>query len=259
MTQKLLSLIRDLARRGGRRRRGLTLAEGVRLVEEALSNKIPVTGAAVAPGLDSTERGSRIRSALVELQIPLLELSDRDLAKLATTEQPQGIIAVIEPPQWSLADIEFGPGPRASPIVVLDALQDPGNVGAVVRTAWALGAAGVVALPGTAELYSPKTLRGSMGALFACPAVRCETAELIAWLATNEVSLWLAEVAGTPIGELTPPARVALALGNEGAGLSRELSAAAGVRVSVPQVRPVESLNVAVAAGILLHEVTRER
>ncbi len=209
----------------------------------------------MSPGLPTTERGAALQQALLDAAVTLLKLPERELSKLSTTEQPQGVVAVVRPPDWTLDDLVLHHGP----VLVLDGVQDPGNVGAVVRTVWALGGAGVVALPGTAELYSPKTLRGSMGALFTCPAVRCETAELAGWLSRNEVTLWVARAGATPVAGLAAPERLALALGNEGAGVGDALARLARATVSVPQARAVESLNVAVAAGILIYEVTRER
>ena len=163
----LLTTIRDLARRRGRERRGLALAEGVRLVEEALAADVPVRGAAVSPALEATPRGAALKAALAARAVPLLEVSPAELDGLADTEHPQGVVAVVEPRQWSLGDVPSSPG---SIVVVLDAVQDPGNVGTVLRTALGLGADGVVALKGTAELTNPKVLRGSMGAAFRLPA-----------------------------------------------------------------------------------------
>jgi RNA methyltransferase, TrmH family len=159
----LQTTIRDLRRRKARERRGLALAEGVRLVEEALAAGVPVRGAAVSPALEATSRGQTLKSALTERGVRLVEVDAAELDELSDTEQPQGIVAVIEPKEWSLADLTMDPG---TVVLVLDAVQDPGNVGTMLRSALALGAAGLVALKGTAELTNPKVLRGSMGALF---------------------------------------------------------------------------------------------
>jgi RNA methyltransferase, TrmH family len=142
---------------------------------------------------------------------------------------------------------------------VLDAVQDPGNVGTMLRTALALGASGVVALKGTAELTNPKVLRGSMGAAFRLPAAAVDVGAFIAWASARGLELVVAAADGTPV-ERRPhgPAPIALVVGNEGAGVSPALAAAAARRVAIPLAPAVESLNVAVAAGILLYEVTRD-
>jgi TrmH family RNA methyltransferase len=148
---------------------------------------------------------------------------------------------VIEPRRWTLADVPVAPG---APVLVLDAVQDPGNVGTILRTALGLGASGVVALKGTAELTSPKVVRGSMGALFRLPAVASEADACLAWARERGVELWVAAADGTP-------------LGNEGAGVGPLLGEAASRRVAIRLTRGVESLNVAVVAAILLREVAR--
>jgi TrmH family RNA methyltransferase len=254
----LLTTIRDLGRRRGRERRGLTLAEGVRLVEEALAAGIALRGAAVSPALEGTPRGKALKSALAGRDVRLVEVAPAELDALAGTEHPQGVVAVVQPRVWSLADLPVG---RGSVVLVLDAVQDPGNVGAMLRTALGLGAAGVVALKGTAELTNPKVLRGSMGAAFRLPAVSADAKALLAWAGDRGVELWVAAADGRPAGPLDarsarPP--IALVLGNEGAGVGAALEAAARRRVAIPLAPGVDSLNVAVAAGILLHEVTRD-
>jgi TrmH family RNA methyltransferase len=254
----LLTTIRDLGRRRGRERRGLALAEGIRLVEEALESGTPVQGAAVSPALEATPRGNALKSALAGRGVRLVEVSPAELDRLGDTEHPQGVLAVVAPRVWTLSEVVTGPG---AVILVLDAVQDPGNVGTMLRTALALGASGVVALKGTAELTNPKVLRGSMGAGFRLPAVATDAEALMAWAGERGVELWVGAANGEPLGRLDarstrPP--VALALGNEGAGVGAALEGAARRRVSIPLRPGVESLNVAVAAGILLYEVTRD-
>ncbi len=258
MAGSLLTTIRDLHRRRARDRRGLALAEGVRLVEEALAARVPIRGAAVAPGLEGTPRGSALKSALERAGVRVESVSNAVLETLADTEQPQGVVAVIEPRAWRLEDLEPAPG---RPVLVLDAVQDPGNVGTILRTALGLGGAGVVALKGTADLHNAKVLRGSMGALFRLPAVAADGADYLAWAKSAGVETWVTaadgEALSTRTGAHRPRAPIALVLGNEGAGVGAALSAAAHRRVAIPLGPGVESLNVAVAAGILLYEVTR--
>ena len=138
----LLTTIRDLARRRGRERRGLALAEGIRLVEEALAAGMPVRGAAISPALEGTPRGQALKLALAEQGVRLVEVAPAELDALADTEHPQGVVAVVEPRVWSLADVPTAPG---AVVLVLDAVQDPGNVGTMLRSALGLGATGVVA------------------------------------------------------------------------------------------------------------------
>jgi TrmH family RNA methyltransferase len=258
MSSTLETLIRDLHRRRGRERRGLALAEGVRLVEEALATAITVRGAAVSPALEATIRGKALKAALLEKGVRVEQVSDQELDDLTDTEHPQGIVAVIEPKQWTLADIRLLPGVTT---LVLDGVQDPGNVGTMLRTAMGLGAAGLVALKGTADLTNPKVIRGGMGASFRLPAVPATPEELVAWARLQRAQIWVADMAGESPDRLPqrtpqrPP--ILLVVGNEGAGVGPIMDAAADRRIGIGLAPGAESLNVAVAAGILLHEVTR--
>ena len=258
MSGALQTMIRDLGRRRGRERRGLALAEGIRLVEEAVAAGIPLRGVAISPALETTTRGKALKSALSARAVRIEEVSERELADLADTEQPQGIVAVIEPRQWRLEDIPVAAG---SVILALDAVQDPGNVGTMLRTAFGLGSAGMVALKGTAELTSPKVLRGSMGAAFRLPAVQCEPEEFLSWAREHRVRIVLTAADGEPLeaGRALRETRAPLAVvvGNEGAGVGAALAAAADLRLAIPLAPGAESLNVAVAAGIFLYEVMR--
>lgn len=257
MTSPLKTMIRDLRRRRGRERRGLALAEGVRLVEEAVDAGLPLRGAVVSPALEGTTRGQALKSALARRGVPIEAVSDAELRELADTEHPQGVVAVVEPRQWVLDDIAAAPG---SPVLVLDGVQDPGNVGTMLRSALGLGAAGVVALKGTAELTNPKVVRGSMGALFRLPAVPSDAETYLGWARSHGMDTWVAATDGVAIEPGTVRGHgtaVGLVLGNEGGGVSSALEAAATRRVAIGLVSGVESLNVAVAAAILLREVAR--
>ena len=253
----LLTTIRDLHRRKARERRGLALAEGVRLVEEVLAAGVRLKGAVVAPALREHERGRTLESALRAAGATVDEVEDSALVELADTDHPQGVIAVVEPKSWSAADIAPAAG---HPALVLDAVQDPGNVGTMARSALAFGASGLLALPGTADLLNSKALRGSMGALFRLKSAHLTDAALLEWATAGRVELWAADVGGEDVRKMkAPTGPVALVVGNEGAGVRKEIAAACVRRIAIPIAAAAESLNVAVAAGILLHEVTRGR
>ena len=254
MTSNLVSLVRDLQRRKGRRRRGLAVAEGVRLVEEAIAAGVRLQGVVVANDLDAGARGAALLETLGSHDVPVVTVTPRTLEQLADTDTPQGVLAVLEPPRWTLADIR--PAHRA-PVLVLDAVQDPGNVGTLIRTAFALGASGALLLPGSAEPSNPKVLRAAMGATFRLPWAMAVDGEFRVWVREVGADLWVAATDGTPVHRLSAPERLALVVGNEGAGVRpvvREMSRAS---VAIPLARGAESLNVAVAAGIVLFEVTR--
>ncbi len=247
----MLTQARDLRRRRAREEQGVFVTEGVRAVEELVASPLVVRGALVSPKLATTERGLRLRAALDARGIGVTEVSERDFASAADTEAPQGVLAVAEIPSRTLPTPQPGVPFRA---VVLDGVQDPGNVGTIVRTAAALGAQAVVALPGTVDLWNVKVVRSAMGALFTHHALHATLPDLAAWAAAERVALWGADGAGTPLPAVGPiPERVGLVMGNEGAGLTPEVAAACARTVAIPIAPGVESLNVAVATGILLH------
>ncbi len=250
----LLSTIRDLHRRKGRERRGLALAEGVRLVEEMLVAGVHCKGAFISPALAATERGIKLRQALLARVAPIESVPDDELIALAATEQPQGVVAVYQTRKWPIE--HFVPA-SGRPLVVLDGVQDPGNVGTIARTAAAFNAAGLVALPGTADLTNPKVVRGAMGALFHLPHCLADDAALFGLVERHRVALWATAIDGDPVQAPPPGESLALIFGNEGAGVRAELLAAARRRIGIPIQPGAESLNVAVAAGIILYQVTR--
>ncbi len=235
------------------------LAEGVRLVEEALAAGVAISGAAVGPALEATDRGRALKAALAAAGVSLEEVDDQTLGELADTDHPQGLVAVVEPRAWTLGDLTTHDARRTT-VLVLDGIQDPGNVGTILRSALALGAAGVLALPGTAELHNPKVLRGSMGACFKLPNLHLSDTEFFDWVSTAKPTLWTTAMDGADIRITSRPAgTLALLLGNEGAGVRAELAAGASARVAIPIAAAAESLNVAAAAAILLWECARAR
>ena len=250
---RLLTQARDLRRRKAREEKGIFVAEGVRAVEELLRSPLAVRGVLVAPQLDGAQRGAALRASLATRDVEVAEVSEREFASAADTESPQGVLAIADIP------------PRAFPVpvpgatmrvVVLDGVQDPGNVGAIVRTAAALGAVATVALPGTVDLWNAKVVRSAMGAQFHHPAFAASLDELVAWLGAHDVPMWGADHRGDVLArDESRPARVALAMGNEGAGLTAATRAACARLVAIPISGAVESLNVAVATGILLYAV----
>jgi len=249
---KLLTLARDLRRRKAREKHSLFVAEGVRSVEELLRSGLTVRGALIAPQLGSAPRGEALRTLLDQSRVEIAEVSEKDFRSAAETESPQGIIAIGEVPSRSLDTLHIPPVCR---ILVLDAVQDPGNVGTILRTAAALAATATIALLGTVDLWNPKVIRASMGAQFHHFALHAEWADLSRLLDRENVELWAADAKGEPLDKTRAVKRLAIVVGNEGSGLSPDVRAKADRTISLPIASGVESLNVAVAAGIILHEL----
>jgi RNA methyltransferase, TrmH family len=227
----------------------LFVAEGVRTVEALLASSLGTTGLLHSPALLEDGRGRALLEGAQAIGVPITEISDADLTTAADTETPQGVLAIAAIPRHQLP--APAPGYR---LLVLDALQDPGNVGTIVRTAAAMGVTATVSMPGTVDFWNAKVVRSSMGALFTHPVVQSSWEDLMRHLDEHDLPLWAADTAGTVLGpRLEVPAVLALAVGNEGAGLSAQVADRAALRVAIRMVPGVESLNVAVATGILLH------
>lgn len=248
---RLLTLARDLRRRKSRDREALFVVEGVRSVEELARSPLDLVGALVAPKQVESPRGAALLEALRARGCEVAEVSDKDFRSAAETDSPQGILAVARVPERSLEPLA---GRTPLRLLALDAVQDPGNVGTIVRTAAALGADATVALPGTVDLWNAKVVRSAMGAHFHHLAFHTTWEALRAFLTSEHVPLWVADARGNPLPSIAP-ARLALAVGNEGGGLTAAVREAAERTLSLPIAAQVESLNVAVAAGILLYEL----
>lgn len=231
------------------------MAEGVRLVEEALAAGIEMRGAVVGPALEATARGKALKAALGAAGVAMHEMPSAELAALADTEHPQGIIAVVAPRRWSLDHIAMQ---THDTVLVLDGVQDPGNVGTLVRTAFGLQARAVIALPGTADLSNPKVLRAGMGATFRLPCVAASVPDFRDWVRASGSAVWVAAADGDPLRDAARPVHLAVVVGNEGAGVSDDIRALADRLVAIPLAAGAESLNVAAAAAILLYEVQRD-
>lgn len=261
IASNLQTTVRDLQRRKARGRRGLAVLEGVRLVEEALAAGLEFKGALVSPDLARTTRGQALTAELASHAVTVEEVGARAFGQLAGTDTPQGILAVVAPRAWSVADVSATPG---GAVLVVDGVQDPGNVGTLIRTAHALGASASVLLRGSADPMNAKALRAAMGATFRHPVLQLDDAPFINWARERSLTLWAAAVDGVPLARAldASPSRkelIAVIVGNEGAGIRPQLNAVAAQRVAIPLAGGAESLNVAVAAGILLYEVLRGR
>jgi TrmH family RNA methyltransferase len=246
---------RDASGLAGRDSRGLAGIEGPNLLEEALHASLRVTTVFVAQGSEQLLEGLALPAETEVLLLPR-ELLDSALA----TETPQPVAALIEPPAWSWADVLGGADKAAPLIVVLAGLQDPGNLGTILRSAEAFGASGILSLPGTVSEWNPKAVRASAGSVFRLPLLAVSEEDCFARLRKASVKIWTTAIRGAESADridLAGP--VALLIGNEGNGVPQELAAQADGAVTIPCPGPVESLNAAVATSVLLYEASRQR
>jgi RNA methyltransferase, TrmH family len=252
LSRRRLQEIQRLARRRHRDAAGQFLVEGVRSVESALA-----AGAPLVEVLATHEAAAdpRVAALLTEVRrgetpVPVHVVSASELARVADTEATQGILAVA-----ALRRAE--PEALAAPLVVLDGVQDPGNVGAVVRASAWFGVRGVLVGPGTADPFGPKAVRAAMGGLWDLGIAGAgDLGAALDALRARGLPVYGADLDGEPARDWSPPAEAVLVLGSEAHGLSEGARQRLDGRVRIgggEGARGVESLNVSVAAGILLH------
>lgn len=236
----------------------LALLEGFTLVEEALAAGVEVVEAALTPAAEDTARGRAVAERLATRGVPVRRLDDGVLASLSEAETSQGLVALARRPSFP-EEALFG---ADALIVVAAGLQNPGNVGAVLRAAEAAGATGAYLTTGTADPFSWKALRGAMGSAFRLPIVRGVDPEHVLTRLRGRGVRTLAAVAkgGQRYDAVDLRRPMALLLGPEAGGLDAGLAARADGRITIPMAGGgAESLNVAVAAGVLLFEAARQR
>jgi len=235
----------------------LALLEGTKLVEEALAAGAQIAEAAVSPRPARTARGRELVEALRARGVPVREMDDAVLSSISEAETSQGVLALARRPSFT-EEALF----RGRPLLLVAVgIQNPGNAGALLRAAEAAGATGAYMTGGCADTFSWKSLRGSMGSAFRLPHLRRAGArETLLRLKERGVATVAAVASGgTPYDQMDLVRPVALVVGNEGAGLGEDLLEEVSARVSIPMRGGVESLNVAVAAGVLLFEAARQR
>jgi TrmH family RNA methyltransferase len=244
--------LRAALRKGEKTGTGLVAIEGMHLVEEALRSGLRLSAVFVRSSSLNLLNQLRISDDIEILELPA------DLFESAvTTESPQGIAALAEAPAFTFENILAVPQPL---IVVSAGLQDPGNLGTVIRSAEAFGATGLIALPGTVSIWNPKTLRASSGSAFRLPIVPASSKELLQALRASGIRALATTVDGSkPAQQVDLSQPTALFIGNEGSGLSAELIRECDGSITIPCPGPVESLNAAIATSILLYEAARQR
>jgi TrmH family RNA methyltransferase len=229
---------------------GLVAIEGEHLLEEALRSGIVLKTVFVSERRETPK--------IVPQGVETLVLADEVFASVVETQSPQGVAALILPPVPKLSQVLED---DQTPLILIAAgLQDPGNMGTIVRSAEAFGASGVLTTPGTVSAWNQKALRASVGSVFRVPVVAVTVAD-VAGLKMRGMRLMAAVGAGKAevASAVDFTGACAVMIGNEGAGLGAEWMELADVRVTIPCPGAVESLNAAVAGSLLLYEASRQR
>lgn len=238
--------------------KSLLFVEGERLVADCIASRLPIHTAFHLS--DPSDQIAPLISSLQNRGVRLLSTTPEILASLSDTVTPQGIIVLAERPK-AIASSFWSSLPESPLLVALDRIQDPGNLGTLLRTAEAAGAHGLITLSGTADPFSPKTLRASMGSAFRLPILsNLSSTELLNFARLHHLQTFAATgTAPLSYRDLDWTVPTLLLLGNEGRGIAPDLLASCSQPVRIPIHAPVESLNVASAAAILLFEAAHQR
>ncbi|MGI8826168.1 MAG: TrmH family RNA methyltransferase [Chloroflexota bacterium] len=249
--------IRALRQRKERDRSGLFFVEGIRIVGEALEVEAPIEECVVAPDLLTSDFARRVLHRLQDFGVPVLEVTSSVFQTLSLRDNPQGIGAVIRQGWDDLHAVR--PGGELC-WIALTGVQDPGNLGAILRTSDAVGGAGVVLIGATADPYDPGAIRASMGAIFSQRLVRCSLDDLRGWKAgCGWHVVGTSDAASVVYREASYDAPLLLLMGSEREGLSREEMTLCDRVVRIPMMGRSDSLNLAVAAGVMLYEMFNRR
>ena len=252
--------IRSTARLRDRSERtalGLTLVDGAREVRRALDAGVEVVEVFVCEPLLAGPDARVALDAIRDRGIPVTPTTQAAFAKIAFGDRAEGIVAVVRPPSWRLDELVLPDDPL---VVVVEGVEKPGNLGAVLRSADGAGADALIAASAVTDIANPNVIRASAGTVFAMPLAAAPTSEVIGWLRARQIRIvaaWVdAERLYTDV-DLTGP--LALAVGSEADGLTDAWQAAGIDRVRLPMHGIADSLNVSVSAAVLLYEARRQR
>jgi TrmH family RNA methyltransferase len=252
------ALVKDLRRafsRGELTSDGYCAIEGFRILEEAIRSGLRFR--AVFFSESAAARADRLLSQLGD-QVETLLLPDKLFATAVPSDAPQGVAALARWKEFSLEDVISKS--KAGPLLAIAGVQDPGNLGTILRSAEAFGAGGMLLGEGTVSPFNPKVVRASAGSVFRLPVARARLLDALGPM--KELGIRLIATAahkGTPLDQAKLSGPLAIFIGSEGAGLSRDLIKEMDEVVAIPQAKEVESLNVGVATSIVLYEVMSQR
>lgn len=247
----------DIKNRQNKYRNNAFIIDGLHLIEMALASNNKINKVFFTDKFSSRKEGQTLLMQLSKKASEIFEVKEYMLNKLTDTETPQGIAAIASYTTKNLTEITF----KAMPfLVIVDGIQEPGNLGAIIRTADAANADAVIILQGTCDVFMQKTLRATAGSIFNIPIACAETNALLKWVTSKKISL-IATVAAAEksIFDADLKKAVAFAFGNEAHGISDKIKNNADLTLRIPIIGKAESLNVAASAAICLYETIRQR
>jgi TrmH family RNA methyltransferase len=256
-----IKLIKSLKDKKTRNEKGLFFIEGTRFFEEALSesvlSQVEIVDVFISENISINMIMSEIEKYKYTKKLNIHTITEKIYKDISDTQSPQGILATIKIKKWTINDILN----RGDLILILESIQDPGNLGTIIRTADAAGFSGIIASKGTVDLYNPKVLRSTMGSVFRMPYYQTdELKESCKELKNVGIKIYGTHLdAKCSIYEANLNKNVAIIVGNEGAGMSGELMNICDSLIKIKMLGRTESLNASVAAGIVVYESLRQR
>lgn len=256
---KFIKLAASLKQKKYRDELSLFIVEGVRLVEEAAQSNWRVETCIYTTEALLQERVQDIIAGLESKNCRMIQVTGSVYDKITDTKEPQGIMAIVEKYTYLLEELLTRE--KKPFLVVLDEVQDPGNVGTIIRTATAAGCTGVILTKGCADVFANKVVRSSMGSIFHVPIFEgLNTNEMISYLTQHRIDILATSLESSNVYfKVDFNTSVAVVFGNEGNGVSQALLQHAKDRLYIPLLGHVESLNVAASAAVILYEVVRQR
>jgi TrmH family RNA methyltransferase len=254
----LIKRMRALEQRKAREREGAFIVEGIQPVWHAVENGAAIETLVVAPELLTSAPAREMIAQQRAAGTRIVEISASVFARVATREHPSGLAAIVRARPQSLDDLAVTP---TALFVALHEVGNPGNLGTIIRTVDAVGGTGVILIGDGTDPYHPSAVRASVGTLFRLPIVQVDTvADMLAWCAAQQVAVVTTSGrAPHDYWDVTYPAPCLLLFGNEGRGLPPDVVAAGDLAVRIPMHGGADSLNLSVAAGVLLYELLRQR
>lgn len=241
--------VASLVRRKGRDQQGEFLIEGLRSVESAIAGRASITQILVVP---RWLEDRRVSALLEKAGAPVVVMNEKQSKSISDVENGQGILAVAKKKPDAVSDLK-----AMHSLVIMDGVQDPGNVGAIIRTASWFGVQGILCGPGTADIYHPKTVRATMGGLWDVRCVRTDDIQAsIQQLKENGFTVYGTYLEGHPLHEWKPTGKIALVIGSEAGGISGLVTGMVDERITIADQRTgtaTESLNAAISASICIY------
>lgn len=256
-SNKQIKKLKQLSKKKFRQKYSSFIVEGIRIVEQMLERKDLLEGVYISDSIVDNIRVQEISRICDEHNIKVYSVDDKVFKTIAETDNTQGILAEVSMPTHSLKDLFVK---DVLNLVIIDKVQDPGNMGTIIRTADAAGFDAILVIKGSVDIYNDKTLRSTMGSIITMPIIFIEdVVHMTEQLKANGVKLIATSLDTDKYHfDVSYGKKNAVIVGNEGNGVDQDLLDISDIRVKIPMIGSAESLNVAVASGIIIYEIVKE-